>query len=132
VARSITRSRRCPRTQRPNASTEPSSGPRWTSAAFIRETREESAAPDGARSPQMPHIPGKRYAVGSCHVERPLDDECWSRFSALQARRAGGFRLAALMRPPDVEAGEDEQRWLERARDAAGHGPLGQHTHFVS
>jgi hypothetical protein len=73
-----------------------------------------------------------RYAVVSCHVERPLDDDCWSRFSALQERRPGGFRIAALMRPPDPEAGEDERRWLERARAAAERGPLGQHTHFVS
>lgn len=80
----------------------------------------------------MPHIPQKRYAVVSCHVERPLDDECWSRFSALQAKRPGGFRIAALMRPPDAGAGEDEPRWLERARAAAERGPLGHHTHFVS
>ncbi len=80
----------------------------------------------------MPHIPGKRYAVVSCHVERPLDDACWSRFAALQARRPGGFRVAALMRPPDAAAGEDEERWLERARQAARQGPLGLHTHFVS
>jgi len=72
----------------------------------------------------------KRCAVVSCHVERPLDDACWSRFSALQARRPGGFRIAALMRPP--AEGEDEERWVERAREAARHGPLGQHTHFVS
>jgi hypothetical protein len=80
----------------------------------------------------MPHIPQKRYAVVSCHVERPLDDDCWSRFSALQSKRPGGFRIAALMRPPDAEAGEDGERWLERARAAADLGPLGQHTHFVS
>lgn len=78
----------------------------------------------------MPHMPRKRYAVVSCHVERPLDDACWTRFSALQARRPGGFRVAALMRPP--AEGEDETLWLERAREAARHGPLGQHTHFVS
>lgn len=74
----------------------------------------------------------KRYAVVSCHVERPLDDECWSRFCALQAKRPGGFRIAALMRPPDAGAGEDEERWLARARSAAERGPLGHHTHFVS
>lgn len=33
------------------------------------------------------------------------------------------------MRPP--EPSEDETIWLERARDAAEHGPLGLHTHFV-
>jgi hypothetical protein len=74
----------------------------------------------------------KRVAVVSCHVERPLDDRCWARFASLQAKQPGGFRIAALMRPPHAEAGEDEQRWLERAREAAEHGPLGLHTHFVS
>jgi hypothetical protein len=72
----------------------------------------------------------QRYAVVSCHVERPLDDRCWSRFSRLQARRPGGFAIAALMRPPDLAAGEPEDRWLDRAREAEGHGPLGHHTHF--
>jgi hypothetical protein len=72
----------------------------------------------------------RRVAVVSCHVERPLDDACWSRFSALQVACPAGFRIAALMRPP--EAGEDEQRWLGRAREAAERGPVGLHTHFVS
>ncbi|TMK95016.1 MAG: hypothetical protein E6G42_03585 [Actinobacteria bacterium] len=58
----------------------------------------------------------KRYAVVSCHVERPLDDRVWARFAALQASRPAGFRIAALLRPPDPEAGEEETRWLERAR----------------
>jgi len=73
----------------------------------------------------------KRYAVVSCHVERPLDDEAWARFSALQRRRPGGFRIAALLRPADPAAGEDERRWRERAREAAARGPLGQHTHWT-
>ena len=72
----------------------------------------------------------KRFATVSCHVERPLDDECWSGFAKLQARRPGGFRIAALMRPPEI--GEDEQRWVERAHEAVERGPLGLHTHFVS
>ena len=70
-------------------------------------------------------------AVVSCHVERPLDDECWRRFSRLQERRPDGFAIAALLRPPDAEAGEDAELWLERARAAAERGPLGHHTHFV-
>jgi hypothetical protein len=74
----------------------------------------------------------ERYAVVSCHVERPLDDAVWSRFSTLQAERPGGFAIAALMRPPDPAFGEDEQRWLERARVAATRGPLGQHTHWTA
>jgi hypothetical protein len=72
----------------------------------------------------------KRYAVVSCHVERPLDDRVWARFEALQAARPGGFPVAALIRPPDPEAGEDEAVWLERARRAAELGPLGHHTHW--
>lgn len=72
----------------------------------------------------------ERYAVVSCHVERPLDDDCWAAFSRLQARRPGGFAIAALMRPPDAEAGESEALWLARARIAAAHGPLGHHTHW--
>jgi hypothetical protein len=84
----------------------------------------------------MPHtgniLPGGRYAVVSCHVERPLDDETWSRFSTLQERRPGGFRIAALMRPPDPGAGEDEDRWMVRARAASERGPLGLHTHWTA
>ena len=81
----------------------------------------------------MPPTSTERYAVVSCHVERPLDDAVWRAFAELQERRPGGFRVAALLRPPDVSAGEhDEERWLERAREAAGRGPLGHHTHFTS
>ena len=81
----------------------------------------------------MPHtgsILHGRYAVVSCHVERPLDDEVWRRFSQLQRRRPGRFAIAALMRPP--AEGEDEERWLERAREAEQLGPLGLHTHWTA
>jgi len=74
----------------------------------------------------------ERYAVVSCHVERPLDDAVWARFSALQKLRPGGFAVAALMRPPDAASGEDEAVWLERAREAAARGPLGHHTHWTA
>src|SRR5262249_25771752 len=74
----------------------------------------------------------ERYAVVSCHVERPLDDVIWARFAALQRARPGGFPIAALMRPPDAAHGEDETRWSERAREAAERGPLGQHTHWTA
>ena len=73
----------------------------------------------------------KPVAVVSCHVERPLDDDCWAAFSTFQASRPGGFRIAALIRPPDERTGEDPRVWLERARIAAAGGPLGHHTHFV-
>ena len=84
----------------------------------------------------MPHtgdiLPGRRYAAVSCHVERPLDDAVWSTFAAFQRQRPGGFRIAALMRPPDRAAGEDEALWTVRARDAAHNGPVGLHTHWTA
>src|SRR5438094_123965 len=84
----------------------------------------------------MPHthdiLPGGQYAVVSCHAEQPLDDDVWSRFSTLQEERPGGFRIAALLRPPDVVAGEDEVRWLARAQEAATRGPVGLHTHWTA
>jgi hypothetical protein len=75
---------------------------------------------------------GERVAVVTCHVERPLADEVWARFSALQRRPPGGFRIAALMRPADTAAGEDEELWAARAREATAHGPLGHHTHWTA
>jgi hypothetical protein len=63
-------------------------------------------------------------------VERPLVDEVWRRFSALQERRPGGFAIAALMRPP--AEGENEERWLERAREAQERAPFGLHTHWTA
>src|SRR5919197_4160815 len=81
----------------------------------------------------MPHTGGilhGRYAVVSCHVERPLDEAVWTRFAALQQRRPGGFAIAALMRPP--AAGEDESVWLERGREAQSRAPLGLHTHWTA
>ena len=68
-----------------------------------------------------------KVATASCHVERILDDEVWRRLSALLARRPSGFRIAALVRPPD---GEPEGTWLERVR--ALDVPLGLHTHWTS
>jgi hypothetical protein len=81
----------------------------------------------------MPHtgeILHGRYAVVSCHVERPLDDEVWKRLTALQERCPGRFAIAALMRPPS--AGENRGLWLERAREAQARGPLGLHTHWTA
>jgi hypothetical protein len=74
----------------------------------------------------------ERYAVVSCHVERPLDDAVWARFAELQERAPGGFRVAALLRPADPAHGEDEAVWLARAREAAARGPLGHHTHWTA
>ena len=75
---------------------------------------------------------GERYAVVSCHVERPLDDAVWRRFAALQESPPGGFRIAALVRPADPAFGEDEAVWSTRARQAAAHGPFGHHTHWTA
>ncbi len=80
--------------------------------------------------PHTGHILHGRYAVVSCHVERPLDDDVWKRFSALQERRPGGFAIAALMRPP--AEGENGERWLERAREAEERAPFGLHTHWTA
>jgi len=72
----------------------------------------------------------QRYAVVSCHVERPLDDRVWRAFERLLRRRPAGFVVTPFLRPPDLEAGEDEERWLERARRARELAPLGHHTHW--
>jgi hypothetical protein len=72
----------------------------------------------------------ERYAVVSCHVERPLDDRVWAAFERLLAGQPSGFVITPLLRPPDAAAGEDEDRWLERARWVAELGPLGHHTHW--
>jgi hypothetical protein len=71
-----------------------------------------------------------RYAVASCHVERPLDDDVWRAFEQLLERRPGGLVVTPLLRPPSAAAGEREDLWLERARRAASLGPLGHHTHW--
>jgi hypothetical protein len=89
----------------------------------------------GAPEPErvvVPPVTARPAACVSCHVERPLDDRVWAAFSRLQERRPGGFRIAALVRPPDPDAGEDETRWLERARAAGARAPFGLHTHWTS
>jgi hypothetical protein len=70
----------------------------------------------------------ERYAVVSCHAERPLDDRVWSAFERLLERRPAGFVVTPFLRPP--ADGEDEATWLERARHAAQLAPLGHHTHW--
>ena len=71
------------------------------------------------------------YGVTDLAAERPLDDALWARFSALQRRRPGGFTIAALLRPADTAAGESEDTWVERAREAEARGPLGHHVHYT-
>src|SRR5678815_4928030 len=72
----------------------------------------------------------QRYAVVSCHVERPLDDAVWAAFERLLVQRPAGFAVTPLLRPPHGPSGEDEELWLERARRAAELAPLGHHTHW--
>ena len=74
----------------------------------------------------------EKSALVTCHAERPLDDRAWARVVALLDARPGGLPLVPLLRPPDREAGEDEERWLDRARIAAARGPVGLHTHWTS
>jgi hypothetical protein len=75
-------------------------------------------------------IEGGRYAVVSCHVERLLDDTVWKLFRHLLDQASGAFRIAALLRPPDPDAGEAVEPWLDRARTTAARSPLGHHTHW--
>ena len=77
-------------------------------------------------------VPSPPAALVSCHLEQPLHDDVWRRFDELQRRRPGGFDVIALMRPPDAAFGEDTERWLTRARAAAGRAPFGLHTHWTS
>ena len=67
----------------------------------------------------------------SCHAERTLDDAVWRRYSDLLRRRPGGFPIASLMRPPAPGEG-GEERFVERASEAAALGPLGHHVHWTS
>ena len=64
-------------------------------------------------------------ALVSCHLEQPLDDATWRRFDRFRRR----FDVLALIRPPDAAFGEDEERWLERARTLP---LLGLHTHWTA
>ncbi len=73
----------------------------------------------------MPANSVPRASVVSCHLESPLDDESWRRFDALRRR----VRVIALIRPPDLDHGEDGGLWLERARTLE---LLGLHTHWTS
>jgi len=72
----------------------------------------------------------ERYAVVSCHVERPLDDAVWRAFERMLERRPSGFVVTPLMRPPALDAGEDAERWIARARRVVELAPLGHHTHW--
>jgi hypothetical protein len=75
-------------------------------------------------------IAGERYAVVSCHVERLLDDRVWRLLLRLLEQAPGNFQIAALVRPPDPDAEQAIERWLDRARETAARSLLGHHTHW--
>src|SRR5262249_60491500 len=62
--------------------------------------------------------------------ERPPHRPVWARYRDLAIARPGGFPIASLLRPP--ADGEDEELFLERAREATALGPFGHHTHWTS
>lgn len=80
----------------------------------------------------MPHTVDTRYAVVSCHVERILDEDAFALLLRLVERQPGDLPIGVLVRPPDVDAGEREDTWLERVRQLADAGLLGHHTHWTS
>lgn len=85
---------------------------------------------EGLLAAKMRIVAGPRYAVVSCHAERPLDDQSFAGLERLLRRRPGGFAVTPFLRPPHVPSGEDEGLWLERARAVARLAPLGHHTHW--
>ena len=104
--------RRCRSSRRTPRGSSSRSIPRATSRGSAAAAATRRTAARGMRCAMRP-TSAERYAVVSCHVERPLDDAVWAAFADLQRRRPGGFAVAALMRPPDAEAGEhDEELWL--------------------
>lgn len=68
------------------------------------------------------------YAVVSCHVERPLDDQVWAKLERFVSQRPAGFVVTPFVRPP--ADGEDANVWLDRVRRIAALAPLGHHTHW--
>src|ERR671931_540998 len=61
-----------------------------TSRGRIAAAATRRYATGRLESNRMAMAAEKRYAVVSCHVERPLDDCVWTRFEALAAARPGG------------------------------------------
>src|SRR5688500_1727211 len=98
-----------------------------TQASAIVLTTDRSASVSRSVCTLRMRSPVLRCAVASCHVEQILDDAVWERLSRLFARKPSGFRVAALVRPPD---GEPEEPWLERVRSLEV--PFGLHTHWTS
>ena len=77
------------------------SAPRHCATGRTSEVRRASINGRSACRYSRRKVSPERYAVVSCHVERPLDDAVWTRFAALQEARPAGFAIAALVRPAD-------------------------------
>ena len=71
-----------------------------------------------------------RYAVVSCHVEQPARRRVWRAFESLLGGGPAGFVDHAVAAAARSASGEDETRWLERARSGRQLAPLGHHTHW--
>ena len=100
-----------------------SSAARRGTAATAARTRYAVRRPIGALA-----YGAVRAAVASCHVERLLDDDVWARFRRLLDDPPGGFRVAALVRPPDSEHGEEGSSGSSapvRSRSRSGCTPTG-------
>ena len=108
--------------------------PRERGGTGHRPTRSPSHAgesPNLVSVALMPPTTPERYAVVSCHVERPLDDRVWAAFSELQERRPGGLSIAALIRPPDAEAGESRRGALARPGPRGGRPRAARPSHAL-
>ena len=111
-------------------------GPGGRSRAFIASTSAGCGARGSANeSPQIPHM---RDSVPSRTLRRLLPRRAAARRRRLAALRRAPAPPARRLRRDRADAaarrayGEDEERWLERARAAAAHGPFGHHTHWTS
>ena len=103
---------------------------RFTLVEQRRESRNTSG--DREHDEDGGTVDGERNGTRSCPAT--LSDRSRTGVGALRraaASSAGGFAIAALMRPADPSFGEDETLWLERARGASL-GPLGHHTHWTA
>ena len=96
----------------------PSSGPRWTIAAFMRSTAAGSGpARRGARSPQIPHMHGQTVRGRLLPRRTAAGRRLLAPLLAAPGAEAGRIRDRGAAAAAGREAGEDEELWLERARE---------------
>ena len=102
-------------------------------AAALRPRRRGGPRARGIRC-AMPPTTTERYAVVSCHVERPLDDAVWEAFARLQERPPGWSRRRGADATARRGGGRARRGALARtcARGRSIARPLGHHTHFTS